>query len=324
MTYYISFPGFRISPFYINRVAFTIFGREVMWYGILITLGIILAFFYALSRAKIEKISLDDMLDFALITVITGMIGARLYYVIFKLNEYIVTDRTFWENLKESFLRIISIWNGGIAIYGSIIAGFIAIFFIARRKHIKFPVMLDIIAPAVMIGQIIGRWGNFINIEAYGSKTTLPWRMGIIGIHKATGIPITEKFVHPTFLYELFWNLIGLLIIHMIYKKKKFNGEIFFIYISWYGFGRMLIEGLRTDSLMLGPFRVSQIIGFLSFIIGGILLIINLRKSKKHEPVLIDKTPEENKFSTKSNKKTSNIDNGENNNPNDETKNAGA
>ncbi len=271
----LSFPGLGIGEFSINSVAFTIFGKDVAWYGILITLGFVLAFFYVLYRAKFEKVKSDDILDLAIFVIIFGMIGTRLYYVIMKWDNYVVTGGYFWENVKDTFINIISVWNGGLAIYGGLIAGTLTAVIFAKIKKIKFTKILDMLAPAAMIGQIIGRWGNFFNVEAYGSETENIFRMGI---HYSNGV----KYVHPTFLYESVWNLIGFIIINIFYKKKKEDGQIFLMYMTWYGLGRFFIEGLRTDSLYIGIFRVSQIVALATFIVGVILLVrIGMRQHRK-------------------------------------------
>lgn len=278
--YFLSFPGLGIEPFHIDKVAFTVFGRDVAWYGVLITCGMILAVIVAILLGKFEKVSADDITDLAFYTIIAGIIGARLYYVVFTWNEfyYLVTDGGFWHNLWGTFVNCIAIWNGGLAIYGGIIGGLIASLIFAKVKKISVWKIYDILIPCVLIGQIIGRWGNFINIEAYGADTTLPWRMGILysasGAIPANGVWALEKYVHPTFLYESLWNLVGLVLVLIFYKKKKRNGQIFASYLIWYGFGRMLIEGLRTDSLMLGTLRVSQCVGLASCVIGIILHIV--------------------------------------------------
>ena len=272
----ISFPGLGIEPFQVNRVAFTIFGRQVMWYGVLITIGMILAVLCAIRLAtKKEGISLDDITDFAFIVILCGVLGARLYYVIFYWNQgnYLVTSGNFFYNLWHTFVNCIAIWEGGLAIYGGVLAGMLTGYLFARKRKIPFLKIFDILVPCVLIGQVIGRWGNFFNVEAYGSETTLPWRMGV---DLMTG---NAKFVHPTFFYESLWNFILLVVVlTLLYPKKKFDGEIFCSYMIWYGFGRMLIEGLRSDSLMLGSLRVSQGVGFLCFVIGIIVLIALLRK----------------------------------------------
>ena len=291
---YISFPGLGIKPFHIDRVAFSVFGRDVAWYGIIICVGIILAVSYSAWRAKkSEGIKSDDVIDIALFLVIFGVIGARLYYVIFEYKRYFVTGKGFLTNLKETFSNIIGIWNGGLAIYGALIAGFVTILVVCRVKKIPFVKMLDVASPACMLGQLIGRWGNFVNIEAYGTSTTLPWRMGIHEPNFANSAEMnvwrSDEYVHPTFLYESLWNLLGFIIANILYKKKKFDGQIFYFYIAWYGFGRMLIEGLRTDSLMLGPIRISQLVGFVTFVVGCALTVVAFRLLKK-EPALAGAT----------------------------------
>lgn len=292
---YISFPGLGIEPFHIDKAAFNLFGRDVAWYGILITTGMILAVLCALQLAKKENISSDDILDLAFTVIVFGVIGARAYYVVFSWGEqnYLVTtavsDGTLWgtisaffSNLWDTFVNCIAVWNGGLAIYGGILAGLLSGFIFARIKKIPFLKIFDILAPAVTIGQIIGRWGNFINIEAHGGETDLPWRMGISFSMDGGETFLSETFVHPTFLYESLWNLVGLAILLLIYKKgKKFNGQSFCTYLIWYGFGRMLIEGLRTDSLMLGNLRVSQGIGFVSLVLGIVLMVILSGKRKE-------------------------------------------
>ncbi len=267
----VSFPGLGIDNFQVNPVAFSIGSLEVRWYGLIITLGIILAVTYCYYRAKQEHISTDDLLDMALLTVPLGIIGARLYYVLTSLSEY------------DSFLEMIAIWNGGLAIYGGIIAGGLTVFFVCLHKRINPLKAFDMVAPAVMIGQILGRWGNFFNGEAYGAEVAEDSifyfiRMGLI--------PNIESFskmhyFHPTFLYESLWNLVGFIIINLLYKKKKFDGQVFLMYISWYGFGRMFIEGLRTDSLYVGVFRISQVVGFVCFVVGTAFLIYNLVKARR-------------------------------------------
>ena len=286
--YYLSFPGLGIEPFHIDKIAFTVFGRPVAWYGILITIGMIIAVFTATRLAKKEGISLDDITDFAFIVIIMGVIGARLYYVIFTWNiyGYLVTSGSFFYNLWHTFVNIIAVWNGGLAIYGGVLAGLLTGWIFAKKRNIPVLKIFDILVPCVLIGQVIGRWGNFINIEAYGAETTLPWRMGILYYSSSISgsgeaILLSEHYVHPTFLYESIWNCIALiLVLTLLFPKKKFDGEIFCFYLIWYGFGRMMIEGLRTDSLMLGNLRVSQGVGFLSVVIGVLLLVRFVKRYK--------------------------------------------
>jgi len=292
----LSFPGLGIEEFEISKVAFSVFGRDIAWYGILITCGMILAFICGMYLAKIQKISVDDIIDLAFFVIVFGVLGARLYYVAFTWTEhsYLVTSGTFFENLWDTFYNIIAIWEGGLAIYGGVLAGLLTAFIFAKIKKIPFLKIFDILAPCCWIGQIIGRWGNFMNIEAYGSTTTLPWRMcspkiaselyfrkEMIDFETYEAILGGSVGVHPTFLYESLWNLAALIFVLCIFKKKKFDGQIFATYLIWYGFGRMLIEGLRTDSLMIGQFRVSQLIGLLSCVLGIALMIFWAIKSNK-------------------------------------------
>ncbi len=277
----ISFPGIGIDPFSVSKEAFAIGENiSVRWYGILITFGIILAILYCTYRSKHEGISFDDLLDMAIFTVIFAVIGARLYYVLTSLDQY------------DSLLDAIAIWNGGLAIYGAIIAGAITIFFVCKRKKINVMKAYDMVCPAVMIGQIIGRWGNFFNGEAHGTQVLENSALYFIrmGLSYGEGSQI-RYFYHPTFLYESLWNLVGFIIINSLYKKKKFDGQIFLMYITWYGFGRMLIEGLRTDSLYVGVFRISQVVGFLCFVAGAVLLIMNFLKVRKARLAAVEYTP---------------------------------
>lgn len=270
----LSFPGLGIDQFQVNEVAFSIAGHNLMWYGIIITFGIVLAFFYVLWRSKFEKIKLDDILDLGIFIIIFGMLGARLYYVFMCWDRYVVTGGYFFENLWDTIVNMASVRNGGMAIYGGLIAGTITAIIVAKIKKIKFTKFLDMLGPAAMLGQIMGRWGNFINAEAFGSKTDIFLRMGIMN---SAGNMV---YVHPTFLYESLWNLAGFIFINAVYKKKKFDGQMFLIYMTWYGLGRMFIEDMRTDSLMLGVFKISQVVAFVTFAAGLIMLIVYGVKAK--------------------------------------------
>lgn len=259
---FISFPGLGIGEFKINSVALKIGSFEIVWYGVIITLGIVAAVCYVLWRARQEKVSSDDVLDLAIYVVLFGLIGARLYYVLTSLSSYI------GDTLGDTILNIIAIWKGGLAIYGGIIGGSIAAAVFIKIKKLKLLRIFDMLGPATMLGQIIGRWGNFMNAEAYGEETALAWRMGIRNKYNPETI-----YVHPTFLYESLWNLLGFIIINLVYKKKKYDGQITLMYITWYGLGRMFIEGLRVDSLYVGSMRISQFVAFVSFVVGAALLI---------------------------------------------------
>lgn len=273
----ISFPGLGIEPFTLESIAFTIpvfGGISVRWYGIIITSGIILAFLYAWHRSKREGIILDDLLDMAIYTVLIAMVGARTYYVLFDIIGNGNAAK------YTGFLDYIAIWEGGIAIYGAIIGGALSLYVVSKVKKLKWQKCFDMVAPGVMIGQILGRWGNFFNGEAYGALVEEGhplyfMRMGLCSSHTVMDFHTSELVnVHPTFLYESLWNLVGFLLINAFYKKKRFDGEVFLWYITWYGFGRMFIEGLRTDSLYIGGMRVSQLLGAACFIVGATLIIV--------------------------------------------------
>lgn len=275
----ISFPGIGIGQFAVDKIAFSIGGFSVRWYGIILTLGIVCGVLYAMFRAKHEGISSEDVLDFAIWVVLLAVIGARLYYVLTTLK----TSTGEWR--YDGLLDAIAIWNGGIAIYGAIIGGALGVVIVSRVKKYNKTKLLkvcDMVAPGVMLGQIIGRWGNFVNGEAHGVETTSFLRMGLMGAAD-TDYPYKEVFYHPTFLYESLWNLVGFVLINIFYKKKKYDGQILLAYLAWYGFGRMLIEGLRTDSLYIGVFRVSQVVGFLCFVICTVLLVYFYIREKRKE-----------------------------------------
>ena len=270
----IGFPGLGLN-FTVSETAFTIFGVKVQWYGIILTTGIILAFVYFYHRTvKVEKISEDHILNMALFTIPIAIIGARIVYVLTSGQKY------------DSFMDMINIRNGGIAVYGSIIFGILTIFVYCKVKKLPFFRIIDAAAPAEMIGQIIGRWGNFMNGEAYGYSTnvdSLPWRMTVTefrdGIQRGSTV-----VAHPTFLYESLWNLAGFIIISLVYKKKKFNGQILLMYLAWYGLGRGLIEILRTDSCrgLFGE-KLFVWLGLLSFVVCSLLLVYMLNKFNKQE-----------------------------------------
>lgn len=255
----IAFPGLGIGEFTVNKVAFSLFGLEVRWYGVIITLGIILCYLYASWRGKQVGISSDDILDMAMFTVIFGIIGARLYYVVMSPDQF------------DSLWEVINIRQGGLAIYGGVIFGAITLVIAAKVKKVNIFRMLDCAAPGVMLAQAMGRWGNFFNGEAFGEQTEIFCRMGLQHYNWSQ-----MYYYHPTFLYESLWNLLGFGLINLIYRKKKFDGQIALMYFAWYGLGRMFIEGLRTDSLYLGAFRVSQLVAGISFAVCTALLVIGM------------------------------------------------
>ena len=265
----VSFPGLGIGEFSVDRVAFHIFGKPVYWYGVIIMLGIVAAFIHVIIRSKREGFTVDDVMDLGIFTVLFGVLGARLYYVVTTLDSH----------EYKTFLDVIAIWEGGLAIYGGIIGGCAALVLTAARKKINPLKVMDAVAPGVMLAQAIGRWGNFMNGEAFGYEVAegtalYPFRMGLISDYTHTGNEM--HFYHPTFLYESVWNVVGFIIISFLYRKKKFNGQIALMYFAWYGFGRMFIEGLRTDSLYVGPFRISQVVGGVCFVAGVALIIAGM------------------------------------------------
>lgn len=254
MSHTISFPNLGLS-FDINRVAFSLFGIDIMWYGILIGLGILLAVLYGLYAVKKTTLSQDDLLNMVIIALPCAIIGARVYYVLFN-----------WSAYSDNWTEIFAIRNGGLAIYGGIIAAALVIIIYCQAKKIKIGVPFDLLAVGLPLAQAIGRWGNFVNGEAFGKNTTLPWAMSIENY---------AIMVHPTFLYESIWNIFSVIFVLIAKKFKKFDGELFCVYMIWYGIGRFWIEGLRVDSLYLGIFRISQIVASLSVVIGISIIFFN-------------------------------------------------
>lgn len=238
---------------------FELFGLKIHWYGVIIAFGFILAVAYALHRKKEFGLTEDNLIDMLLFAVPAALIGARLYYVVFNFAQY-----------ENNLSDIYKIWEGGLAIYGAIIFAIITVYIFAKVKKIPVGAFFDIGGLGLMIGQAVGRWGNFMNREAYGCETSIFCRMGI------TLSDGTITYVHPTFLYESLWNVIGFIIIHIWSKKhRKYDGQMFLLYMCWYGIGRFFIEGLRSDSLYLfgTGIRVSQLVGITAFIAAVVLLI---------------------------------------------------
>jgi phosphatidylglycerol:prolipoprotein diacylglycerol transferase len=263
----IEFPNLFRGVLHIPRVAATVFGLQIYWYGVLITVGVVLGLLYALKHAKSFGIKEDHVLDVTFAGLIGGVIGARAYYVLFNLDDY---------TLKTA---IFGIRDGGLAIYGGVIGGLLAAFIYVKIKRLRFLPFLDLGGICVPIGQSIGRWGNFVNQEAYGVPTAsrLPWGMTgniIREDMKITGTNGELPLVHPCFLYESLWCLLGFAVLHFCSKKRHFDGEIFLMYVAWYGGGRTVIEGLRTDSLYIGSFRVSQVLALVSCVISVFLLVV--------------------------------------------------
>lgn len=258
MINYVSFPNLGLE-FNINPVAFSIGAKNIYWYGIIMAISYFAGIFYALKRCNNFGIEEETISDSILIIVPVSLICARLYYVMFSLHLY------------DSFWDIFKVWEGGIAIYGGVIGGALGLFITSKWKKIKFISFLDLGACSLLLGQAIGRWGNFVNAEAYGSQTDSLFMMSFG----------TEIGYHPTFLYESVWNFLGFIAMYIISKHfYKFEGQMSLIYLIWYGFGRTFIEGLRVDSLWFGNFRVSQVLAFITFVFASILLIYLLKKPK--------------------------------------------
>ncbi len=259
----ITFPnlGIELNP---SRVAFTLFGKDIYWYGIIIALGFALAVIYAMRRVDEFGLVQDNILDFIFVAVPAAVICARLYYCIFE-----------WESYKDNPISVLYIWEGGIAIYGAVIGSIIAAVLFCKIKKVPLLPLMDIGALGLLIGQMIGRWGNFMNREAHGAVTDSFLKMGLVNGGEVV-------YYHPTFLYESLWNLVGFVLLHFVSKKRKFDGQVFLGYVIWYGLGRAWIEGLRTDSLYLfgTGIRVSQLLAAVSAV-AAIAVMVYILKVKK-------------------------------------------
>lgn len=264
-TFHVRFPGLGLE-FDINNVAFSIGSYSVYWYGIIITFGMMLAVLYAWRTAPRYNVNASKLFNCVLVGLVTGIIGARLYYVAFA-----------WEDYASNPLSIFDIHEGGLAIYGGIIGALLGGLLMAKIQKLKFLPILDITMMGFLLGQGIGRWGNFMNQEAFGTATDLPWRM----VSENTVINGTVCEVHPCFLYESLWCLLGFVVLHFFGKyRQRYAGQIFYMYLVWYGFERTIVEGLRTDSLYIGDtgIRVSQVLSAALVIVGIVMIILNLKK----------------------------------------------
>ncbi len=287
MIHTISFPGLGLE-FTLNRVAFTIpvLNRPVYWYGIIIVSGLLLAVFLCCRWGKRFGITEDQITDMMLFAVPAALVAIRAYYVIFNLDAYRTADGGL------DWGAILRYSDGGLAIYGAIISSAVVLLIFCRARKISFLAFADLGVHGLFIGQLVGRWGNFMNVEAYGAPTALPWRMcgqsiaeellrdGYVDRAGYEAVLSGALGVHPTFFYESAWNLIGLAIVYRLGKKRKFDGECFLFYFFWYGAGRAWIEGLRTDSLyffgleLFGvPIRTSQLLAVLSALAAGAALL---------------------------------------------------
>ena len=250
-----------------DPVAITLGPLEIRWYAVFILLGLMLGVYLAVKEAPRKKILQDDILDFILIAFPLSIIGARIYYVAFS-----------WSDYKDNILSVFAIWNGGIAIYGGLITGAIILYFFTQYRFIKTLDFLDVVVPSVMLAQAIGRWGNFFNQEAYGKAVdSLNYLPGFI----RDQMYIDGAYRQPTFLFESLWNLLGFVVICILRRRPKLlkQGEITAFYLIWYGCGRLLIEGLRTDSLLFLGVRVSQWLSGILILVGIIMVVLRRRKA---------------------------------------------
>lgn len=283
--YHVQFPGLGLECT-VNRVAFTIGTMEIYWYGICIAIGLLLGVVYVLRNARRFGVNDDHFIDVIFLCTICSIVCARAFYVIFAPFEY----TSIWE--------IISIRDGGVAIYGAVIGAFLSGLLFCRLRKIPTLPAFDLAAMGFLIGQAVGRWGNFFNQEAFGTNTTLPWGMysegtqyylsGMQSTLAQSGVMV-DPFapVHPTFLYESLWCLLGFILLACYAKHRRFNGEISLMYLVWYGAERAVVEGLRTDSLnLVGNVRVSQMIAIVTAVLGVVLLMM-LRKKYKDTPLMV-------------------------------------
>ena len=263
----ITFPnlGISVNP---SRVAFNVLGKDIYWYGIIIAAGFLLAVIYAMRRAPSFGLTEDNILDMLFVAVPLAIVCARLYYCIF-----------YWDLYRDNPIAILYVWEGGLAIYGGVIGAVIGVAIFCRVKKLPIGPLLDVGSLGLLIGQMIGRWGNFMNREAHGAVTDSFFKMGLAD---AAGNVI---YYQPTFLYESVWNLVGFVALHFYSKRRKFDGEVFLLYLAWYGLGRAWIEGLRTDSLYLfnTGIRVSQLLAALSCV-AAIAVLVYVRVVRKPQP----------------------------------------
>lgn len=263
----ISFPflGLEVDP----PRSFSIGSLEIHLYGLVIALGLLLAVMYAGRRCKCAGLTQDSLLDGVLWITPFSIICARIYYCAFT-----------WDSYRDDPISVLYIWNGGIAIYGAVIGAVIGVAVFCKIKKVNLFAVLDMTLTGFLIGQLVGRWGNFFNREAFGAATDSFFRMGLFNTR--TG---AFEYYHPTFLYESLWNLAGFLILNACYKKRKYNGQIALMYCAWYGLGRAWVEGLRVDSLYWGSFRVSQVLAAATCIVATAALLYNY--FRPHDPAKV-------------------------------------
>ena len=265
----ISFPGLGIE---MNPPSsFSIGSIDIHFYGVIIALGMLLAVVYAMRRTKQFGLKQDDILDGVLCIVPVAILCARLYYCAFE-----------WDNYKQNPISILYIWEGGLAIYGGVIGAALGIIVFSKVKKLSLGAVLDLVALGFLIGQSIGRWGNFMNREAFGAPTESFLRMGLLN-----NFTSQVEYYHPTFLYESVWNAVGFIALHFLSKRRQYDGQVALGYVAWYGLGRALIEGLRMDSLYWGPFRASQLLAAVSCIIAVMVLVLMCLKDHNRNRLFV-------------------------------------
>ena len=273
MAHTFSFPGLGLE-FTLNRVAFTVFGHNIYWYGVIIALGFLLAVLYCCKISPRFGLNSDRLIDMLFFAVPLSIVGARVYYVVFNPSVAQNPDGSL------NWAKAVAIWDGGGAIYGSIIAAVLTVIVFCRVRKLNTWAMMDVGCYGLLIGQAVGRWGNFVNMEAFGSVTDIAWRMSgqdiadwLVEYRQLTDTAVYDSIcngalgVHPTFFYESAWNVLGFCLLVLLAKKwRKCDGQIFLSYVAWYGVGRFFIEGLRTDSLYFfnTGIRVSQLLALVS------------------------------------------------------------
>ncbi len=262
----ISFPGLGLE---FNPARMLELGPlKIHFYGVIIALGLVLAVLYGWKRAKPLGFDQDKMTDGVLWIVPLAVFCARLYYCVFK-----------WEEYADDPISILYIWNGGLAIYGGVLGAIVGVAIYCKVNKVNLPALLDLVALGFLIGQMVGRWGNFFNREAFGGETDSFLKMGLL--NSVTG---ETTYHHPTFLYESVWNLAGLVLLHIFSKKRKYDGQVTLLYVAWYGLGRAMIEGLRTDSLYIPgtAIRVSQLLAIISC--GAAVIVLLWQRGRNHTP----------------------------------------
>jgi phosphatidylglycerol:prolipoprotein diacylglycerol transferase len=269
----ISFPGvgLEVNPDRVLQIG----SFSIHYYGLIIAIGLALAVIYGLRRRKTFGLTEDHILDGALLIVPFAIICARLYYCAFS-----------WDSFKDDPISMLYIWNGGLAIYGGVIGAALGIIVYCKVRKISLGATLDLVALGFLIGQAIGRWGNFMNREAFGAPVSENYFLAMGLFNRYLG---EYQYFHPTFLYESLWNVVGFVALHFLSKKRQYDGQIALGYVAWYGLGRAIVEGLRTDSLWWGPFRVSQLLAAVSCIVAVAVLLVQAFRVHDRESLFANK-----------------------------------